>query len=211
MKESPVWLERQRHLRDTGTPDTLSIKRLFAPDLLPVDDPDVAHDGRVSGVLPLHHVLVPDADRLEGAQRAAVPGRAQPRHDAGQPDVGRSCRKRAVGRRGAATIATAGGVLLIPIYLFTTDATLMLVGAFLMGIFGAGNFGVIPTYLNERFPTAARAVGAGFSYHVGAFLGSFTTFFIGHLRDGGLPLNQAMAWCIGISGIAVIVSAPPRP
>ena len=68
-----------------------------------------------------------------------------------------------VGRRGAATIATLGGIALIPLYLFTISTPSMIIGALAMGVFGAGNFGVIPTYLNERFPTAVRAAGAGFA------------------------------------------------
>ena len=55
-----------------------------------------------------------------------------------------------------------------------------------MGFFGAGNFGVVPGYLTERFPTVARAVGAGFAYHVGAGLGSFTPTLVGMLQDRGL-------------------------
>ena len=79
-----------------------------------------------------------------------------------------------LGRRGSATIATLVGILALPLYVFTANPALMFVGALAMGFFGAGNFGIVPGYLTERFPTVARAVGAGFAYHVGAGLGSFT-------------------------------------
>jgi len=110
-----------------------------------------------------------------------------------------------LGRRGAATIATLVGILVIPLYVFTDNAMLLGLGALLMGLFGAGNFGVVPGYLTERFPTVARAVGAGFAYHVGAGLGSFTPTLVGMLQDRGLPLPTAMAACIAGSGAMVIV------
>jgi hypothetical protein len=57
-----------------------------------------------------------------------------------------------LGRRGAATIATVIGILSVPLYVFTQSTPLLLAGALLMGFFGAGNFGVVPGYLTERFP-----------------------------------------------------------
>ena len=63
----------------------------------------------------------------------------------------------------------------------------------------------MPGYLSERFPTEARAVGAGFAYHVGAGLGSFTPFLIGALQDRGLALPRAMSACIVVSGLLVIL------
>jgi SHS family lactate transporter-like MFS transporter len=111
----------------------------------------------------------------------------------------------ALGRRGSATIATLVGILVIPLYVFTQNSALLLVGALAMGFFGAGNFGVVPGYLTERYPTVARAVGAGFAYHVGAGIGSFTPTLVGALQDRGFPLPSAMAACIAASGTLVIV------
>ena len=111
----------------------------------------------------------------------------------------------ALGRRGSATIATLVGILVLPLYVFTDNTALMIAGAFSMGFFGAGNFGVVPGYLTERFPTAARAVGAGFAYHVGAGLGSSTPTIVGMMQDRGYALPTAMAACIAGSGALVIV------
>jgi hypothetical protein len=60
--------------------------------------------------------------------------------------------------------------------------------------------------LNERFPTAVRAVGAGFAYHFGAAVGSFTPTIIGAMQDRGIPLSTAMASCIAIAGALVIAT-----
>jgi hypothetical protein len=74
-----------------------------------------------------------------------------------------------------------------------------------MGLFGVGNFGVVPAYLTERFPTVARAAGAGFAYHVGAGFGSFTPTLVGNLQDRGLALPTAMGLCIAGSGLALML------
>ena len=73
-----------------------------------------------------------------------------------------------VGRSGAATLAGLIGVLVIPIYVGPHSPIALLLGALLMGACGMGIFGVVPSYLTEQFPTAARSVGPGFAYHAGA-------------------------------------------
>src|SRR5207247_6313516 len=105
------------------------------------------------------------------------------------------------GRRGAASLATLVGVLTVPIYVFTSNGVLLWIGALVMGFFGAGNFGVVPAYLTERFPTMARGAGAGFAYHVGAGLGSFTPTTVRHLEDRGLQLANGLAACTAMSGV----------
>ena len=94
---------------------------------------------------------------------------------------------------------------MIPLYLMTTNPAYMVTGAFLIGIGGPGMWGVIPTYLTERFPTATRGVGPGFAYHAGAALGAVTPFWIGGIRDRGTPLHIVMAWFIGISNVVAIL------
>jgi len=111
----------------------------------------------------------------------------------------------ALGRRGAAIVATLLGVAAIPLYVLTSNGVLLAAGALAMGFFGAGNFGVVPAYLTERFPTIARGAGAGFAYHVGAGLGSFTPTLVGHLQDRGLPLATSMAVCIAASGAILMI------
>src|SRR5439155_22700461 len=78
-------------------------------------------------------------------------------------------------------------------------------GPVIVGVFAAGCLGIMPGSLSERFPTAARAVGAGFAYHVGAGIGSFTPYLVGALQDRGVPLTMAMGVCIVVSGLLVIV------
>jgi SHS family lactate transporter-like MFS transporter len=88
----------------------------------------------------------------------------------------------------------------------STDTLWMWTGAFAVGFFGAGAWGMVPSYLNERFPTATRAVGAGFAYHVGAAVGSFTPTIIGLFQDRGMALSSAMGLCIALAGVLVIAA-----
>jgi SHS family lactate transporter-like MFS transporter len=78
-------------------------------------------------------------------------------------------------------------------------------GAFLVGFGAHGMWGAFPSYLTERFPPDVRGAGAGFCYHAGALAGSFTSYGIGSLRDRGIPLGEAMAMSIAVSGLAVAI------
>ena len=58
---------------------------------------------------------------------------------------------------------------------------------------------------SRRFPTSARAAGAGFAYQSGAALASFAPTLIGGLHDRGMPLGSAMAFCIVAAGALVLL------
>jgi len=204
VKESPVWLDRQRHLQEHKQHDSLSLMRLFQPDLVWT----TIHTAILMGAfLFMYHTITywyptlvtqmhrPTLPFLAALNIGAIGGGIA----CGRLSEGR------LGRRGAGTLATLIGILVVPIYVFTTSGTLLALGAFLMGFFGIGNFGIVPGYLTERFPTVARAVGAGFAYHVGAGLGSFTPTLIGLLQDRGFALSTAMAACIAGSGAVAIL------
>jgi SHS family lactate transporter-like MFS transporter len=211
VKESPVWLERQHHLRRTGARERLSVGRLFTRELLPIT---LQTSLMMGAFLTFYYSITfwyPTFIR-QGHPELWFMVALNVGTMTGNLTWGRTSESR-LGRRGAATIATIGGILAIPLYLFGASSSILFGGAFAMGFFGAGNFGVIPTYLNERFPTVARAAGAGLAYHVGAGIGSFIPTIIGNLHDRGMPLNSAMALCIGISGVMVIALlwAGPEP
>jgi MFS transporter, SHS family, lactate transporter len=201
--ESPVWLERQRHLRDRREARGISLGRLFTRDLFGVTMQTSILMGAfifsyhsitywyptylaTRHLQPLVFMLLLNFGGVTGAIAA---GRLS---------------ETALGRRGAATLMMTIGVASIPLYLYTTSVLLMWLGALSIGFFAAGAWGMVPSYLTERFPTAARAIGAGFAYHAGAALGSFTPALIGYLQDGGMPVAEAMSICIGIAGVLVV-------
>jgi len=92
-----------------------------------------------------------------------------------------------------------------PLFLFSTTSTGVFAGALVFGFCSIGGWGIVPGYLAERFPTEARGVGTGFTYHVGVGVGSYTPYLIGWLQDGGTDLRTAMLWCILSAGALVIV------
>jgi MFS transporter, SHS family, lactate transporter len=203
VEESPVWLARQRHLREQHARDPVSLGRLFTRDLLPT----TVHTSMVMAayMFMYHSITAWYPTLLTQLHRPALPFLAALNIGgiAGSIVCGRMS-EGGLGRRGAATIATLTGLAVIPMYVLADRGAILLAGAAAMGLFGAGNFGIVPGYLTERFPTVARAVGAGFAYHVGAGLGSFTPTLVGALQDRGLPLPTAMAACISASGLLVV-------
>jgi SHS family lactate transporter-like MFS transporter len=108
-----------------------------------------------------------------------------------------------LGRRGAVTCAAALGVAVSPLYVMSADTRIMLAGALLVGFGAHGMWGAFPSYITERFPSEVRGAGAGFCYHAGALMGSFTSFGIGHLVDTGWTLPAAMTTSIALAGLAV--------
>src|SRR5260370_24649358 len=59
-----------------------------------------------------------------------------------------------------------------PLYLLTTDYTMIVVFFTVQGFFGGGGMHTQwPHYLSERFPTEVRATATGFCYHQGAIFG----------------------------------------
>jgi SHS family lactate transporter-like MFS transporter len=108
-----------------------------------------------------------------------------------------------LGRRGAVTCAAALGVIVSPLYVMSTGTPLLIMGALLVGFGAHGMWGAFPSYLTERFPSEVRGAGAGFCYHAGALVGSFTSYAIGHLVDIGWTLPSAMTMAIALSGLAV--------
>ena len=111
-----------------------------------------------------------------------------------------------LGRRGAVTCAAALGVVVSPLYLMSADTGVMLIGAVLVGFGAHGMWGAFPSYITERFPSEVRGAGAGFCYHAGALVGSFTSYGIGHLVDTGWTLPSAMTVAIAVSGLAVALT-----
>jgi SHS family lactate transporter-like MFS transporter len=205
VKESPVWLERQRHLRDTKTRDAVSLTLLFHRDIIGTTlgtslmmtmfifsyysitfwyAPFIIG----KGLKPVSFSLLLN---IGGVMGAVAAGRLA---------------ETWLGRRGAATVMMLIGIAAVPLYVLVDNVWLMWLGAFLVGFFAAGSWGMVPSYLNERFPTAVRAVGAGFAYHVGAALGSFTPTIIGALQDRGMALGSAMGLSIALAGVLVIAT-----
>jgi MFS transporter, SHS family, lactate transporter len=202
--ESPVWIENQRARRASGAAPRSSLARLFDPDLRMV----TMHTSLLMGGFvfmyqsttfwyptlltqlkqqPLAFMLLLNAGGLIGSVAFGALSEWWG------------------GRRGAATLGIALGIASAPLYVFGWSTVGLLAGAWLIGFMASGAWGIVPGYLSERFPTEARGVGTGFSYHVGVGIGSLGPYLIGAMQDGGLDLRAAMLRCIVGAGLAVLV------
>ncbi len=205
VEESPVWLERQCRPHAQIDRDAFALPRLFHRDLIMT----TLHASIVmSAFLCFYYSITFWYPTLV----AQMQGSALPFLIAlnfgtmmGNVTWGLLSETR-VGRRGAATISTLGAIAAMPLFLFSSHTLPLLAGALVMGIFGAGNFGIVPGYLAERFPTSARAVGAGFTYHVGAAASSLMPLVIGAFEDHGAALSSAMAVCIAGTGSFIVMT-----
>jgi SHS family lactate transporter-like MFS transporter len=205
VKESPVWLEQQRARKAAGsTPTRSPVARLFDPDLRWV----TIHASVLMAtfILSYHSITFwyPTFLNTMKLQPLQFLVALNAGGLIGSVILGQLSDSR-LGRRGAPTLGMLVGLAASPIYLLSSDPTLLLLGALFIGLGCSGAWGIVPGYLSERFPTEVRAAGTGFAYHVGAGLGAFTPYVIGGLRDGGMPLPHAMLWCIGAGGLLVLV------
>jgi SHS family lactate transporter-like MFS transporter len=204
VSESPVWLSRQQHLKDTKQKDRVSMLRIFQRDLIGVTIQCSILLGafmfsyysitfwyptllREAGLEPIKYLM---AVNIGGIIGAAFWGRMS---------------ETRLGRRGSATAASLMAIILIPLFLAVSQPAIAVAAAFLMGLGGAGMWGIIPTYLTERFPTSARGVGPGFAYHAGAGLGAITPTLIGNMKDRGMTLSRSMAILIAGSCLTAII------
>jgi SHS family lactate transporter-like MFS transporter len=205
VKESPVWLERQREAQRAGTPlARFSLARLFERDLRVT----TLHTSLVMAAFLFMYQAVsfwyPTLLVRMGRDTLPYLFAFNAGAVAGNVICGRLS-ETPLGRRGAGSLATLVGLLALPLFAFSDSTPSLLIGATLVGAFGTGNFGIVPTYLNERFPTAVRAGGAGLAYHAGAAVSSVAPSIVGGLVDTGLGLATAMVWCSLVSGIALII------
>jgi MFS transporter, SHS family, lactate transporter len=76
------------------------------------------------------------------------------------------------GRKAAQILPALIAIPIAPLYLLTSNFTLIWWAFVVQGAFGSGGFASqAPSYLAERFPTEVRATAAGFCYHQGAIWG----------------------------------------
>jgi MFS transporter, SHS family, lactate transporter len=198
--ESPIWLEHRAKVKETKS--ALSLVRIFESDLIGatlqtaiIMSAFMFSYYSISFWYPtlLRQAKFPPLQFLVALNAGGIVGTA----------LWGRISETSLGRRGAICMAGLLGVASVPLFLSLFHFHFPLLGALLMGVFGIGAWGMAPSYLTERFPTAARAVGPGFSYHIGAAVGSLTPTFIGTLQDHGVNLPRAMGLSIAVAGLLV--------
>jgi MFS transporter, SHS family, lactate transporter len=80
------------------------------------------------------------------------------------------------GRRRAIITAFILGIVMIPVWAFAPNQTLLVLGAFLMQFMVQGAWGVIPAHLAELSPDSVRAFLPGFAYQSAGVLASSVVY-----------------------------------
>jgi SHS family lactate transporter-like MFS transporter len=214
--ESPVWLEQQRRRQQLvregrGSPQArLSFVRLFQPDLLWIT---IQTTVVIGAFMCLYYSVIfwyPTFHISAGREPLPYLVAFNVGAIAGTATWGRLS-ETVLGRRGAVTITIILGAASIPFSLYGQQMSTMVLGAFMLGFFGMGVWGMAPAYTSERFPTEVRGAGPGFCYHAGAAIGALMPWLLGRFQDEGVNLVTAMSVSMLVSGafaIAAIWSGP---
>ena len=86
-----------------------------------------------------------------------------------------------VGRRPALFTFQAGAFIMVLVYSQLTDATALLIGGAVMGMFVNGMLGGYGALLSELYPTEARATAENVLFNLGRGVGGFGPFVVGTL------------------------------
>jgi SHS family lactate transporter-like MFS transporter len=108
-----------------------------------------------------------------------------------------------IGRRWAMIIPALIAIPIAPLYLLTSNLTLIIFAFVLQGAFGGGIYGQNPSYLNERFPTEVRATAAGFCYHQGAIFAGILAPVLSYFA---VDLGYGFAWPMLIATVGGCIS-----
>jgi MFS transporter, SHS family, lactate transporter len=118
-----------------------------------------------------------------------------------------------VGRRWAIMLPAILTIPVAPLYLLTTDYTMIVIFFTLQGAFGAGGMHAqYPAYLAERFPTEVRATAGGFVYHQGAIFGGLVAPVLAYLATSW-QLGFAIPMLIGttVACVSLILAMAVSP
>ena len=89
-----------------------------------------------------------------------------------------------VGRRPALFTFQAGAFIMVLVYSQLTDATALLIGGAIMGVFVNGMLGGYGALLAELYPTEARATAQNVLFNLGRGVGGFGPFVVGSFGRG---------------------------
>jgi SHS family lactate transporter-like MFS transporter len=104
------------------------------------------------------------------------------------------------GRRKAMVTAVVWGVLLIPLWVFAPNPSLVLAGGFLMQFMVQGAWGVIPAHINELSPDQLRGFFPGLAYQLGVLIASGSAYF-----EARMAHSMSYARAMGLFALIVLV------
>ncbi len=106
------------------------------------------------------------------------------------------------GRRRAIIVAFVLAILLIPLWAFSANQFLLVLGAFLMQFMVQGAWGVIPAHLAELSPDSVRAFLPGFAYQSAGLLASSVVYI-----EAVYAQKTSYATAMALTAVSVFVLA----
>jgi MFS transporter, SHS family, lactate transporter len=80
------------------------------------------------------------------------------------------------GRRRVMACALVGGIVMVPLWIYSPSTALLALGAFLIQFMVQGSWGIIPAHLSELSPDSVRGFLPGFAYQCGVLLASSVVY-----------------------------------
>jgi SHS family lactate transporter-like MFS transporter len=117
------------------------------------------------------------------------------------------------GRKAAQILPALIAIPIAPLYLLTSNFTLIWWAFVIQGAFGSGGFASqAPSYLAERFPTEVRATAAGFCYHQGAIWGGVVAPILAYVATA-YHIGYAMPMLIGtiVAALSFVIAIALGP
>lgn len=122
------------------------------------------------------------------------------------------------GRRKVIVLSALGGMLLIPVWLFSPSTILLILGGFLIQFMVQGAWGVVPVHLNELSPAQLRGTFPGVVYQLGNFAAAFAAQQQAWLAErfrlrNGQPnygLTMALVECAVFVAIMILAAVGPE-
>jgi len=108
------------------------------------------------------------------------------------------------GRKRSIIVAAVFGLIVLPLFAYSTTTAWLAIGAFLMQFFVQGAWGVIPAHLTELSPDSIRAFYPGVTYQLGNLLAALNLPLQQHLADSH-GYAYAFAVVMGPVFVAVII------
>jgi SHS family lactate transporter-like MFS transporter len=111
------------------------------------------------------------------------------------------------GRRRVMIWSLLGGILMVPLWVFSPSTALLVLGAFLIQFMVQGAWGIIPAHLAELSPDSVRGFLPGFSYQCGVLVAGSVTY-IEPILAKTMGYASAMALtAVTVFALAAIVAA----
>src|SRR5438445_7723337 len=178
--ESAVWLRQQHAMADFWSDVLIVMKRhwaLFLYVILLM----TAFNAMSHGTQDLYQTFLGEQRHYGTTQKAATGIIYAFGAICGGTVVGHLSQK--WGRRRSIIFTAAFGIVLIPLWVFSSGFTLLVIGGFAMQFMVQGAWGIVPVHLNELSPSGVRGTFPGFAYQLGNLFAANTAVVEAQLAD----------------------------